>query len=403
MDNHARRLTDAQVRNARPNDKAYKLTDGGGLYLYVQPNGARLWRYKFRVNGREGLLAIGTYPDVSLVAARTAHREARTLVANGQNPVKIRQEERRLSEQAELRARTGLFGSVVELWRATTDPQLAANSIKQRDREIKNYLTPEFGRLPIQNVRRVELAKLLTTVESRAPEVARNLRNYLNGIFEYAISMGLIEANPVPPPKLLKKRNAVPFAAMAVNQIPGFLRAVDSCSAEPTTKAAIMLVVLTACRKNEVTGAAWSEFDLEKGEWLIPADRMKTRREHWVPLSRQALAVLAELKSTSRTPLLFPNRRDPTKPMANRSLNALLERLGFTEETVHGFRSVFSTHFNAAGANPDVVERCLAHSPKDKVRAAYNRHQYQDERRAMLQQWADYLDKLRNPVLILAA
>lgn len=403
MDSYARKLSDAQVRNAKPEAKPYKLTDGGGLFLLVQPNGAKLWRYKFAVNGKEGLLAVGGYPDLSLSAARAAHREARTLVAAGQNPVKVRQEDRRLAEQEALRAKIGLFTSVVEQWRNVTDPRLAENSVKQRKREIEKYLVPEFGKAMIQNVRRIELANLLIKVEAKTPETARNLRNYLNGIFEHAISMGLIEANPVPPPKLMKKRSAVPFAAMPVNQIPGFLRAVDACSAEPTTKAAITLVVLTACRKNEVTGASWSEFDLDNGVWLVPADRMKNRRDHWVPLSRQALAVLRELKKTSQTELLFPNRRDATRPMANRSLNAMLERLGFTEDTVHGFRSVFSTHFNGKGANPDVVERCLAHAPKDKVRAAYNRHPYQDERRAMLQEWADFIDTLRRPALTVAA
>jgi integrase len=402
-DNIARQLSDAAVKNAKAKSRPYKLTDGGGLFLLVQPNGAKLWRYKFRLHGKEGLMAIGAYPDLSLAAARTEHRAARAKVATGQNPVHTRQEDRRQAAQEALRQQIGLFANVVEGWNDSTKPALAHLTIKQRDREIAKYLLPAFGTRLIQSITRTDIAQLLKRVEVRAPEVARNLRNYLSGIYEHAIGVGLLEASPVPPAKILKKRNQVSHKAMTPSQVPGFLRAVEHCTAEPETKAAMMLVILTACRKSELIGARWSEFDLDAGEWLVPADRMKNRREHWVPLPHQAVTILRQLHATATTALIFPNRRNASVPMADRSLNMMMRRIGFVGETVHGFRSLFSTHFNQLGANPDVVERCLAHSQKDKVRAAYNRHQYRQERQQLMQQWADYIDSLRNPVLTVAA
>lgn len=394
-DNIARSLTDAAVRNAKPGPKPQKLTDGGGLYLLVQPNGAKLWRYKFRLNGKEGLHSLGAYPDVNLAAARDLHRAARAQVAAGVNPVQARQGERAKAAQAELQAQAGAFLTVLQAWRDVTDPKLAPLSLRQREREIKKHLVPAFRSRAIADISRADIAAMLKKVEARTPEVAKNLRSYLSGIFEHAIDVGLVNANPVPPPRAMKPRQQVSHAAMPLDRLPDFLAMLDGCSANLETRTAMLLTILTACRKNEATGASWAEFDLDAAEWTIPAHRMKGRREHWVPLPRQAVDLLRQLREYSRTPLLFPNRRDPSRPMAERSLNALMERNGFDGETVHGFRSVFSTRFNALGRNPDVIERCLSHVPFDMVRRVYNRHEYKDERRALLQEWADWLDSLR--------
>jgi integrase len=402
-DNIARSLTDAAVRNAKPGQKPYKLTDGGGLFLLVQPNGGKLWRYKFRLNGKEGLHSLGAYPDINLAAARDLHRAARTQVANGVNPVQSRQAERAQAAQAELQAKAGDFLTVLQAWRDVTDMKLARASLKQRNNEIRKYLAPAFRNRAIADITRADLAAFLKKVEAKAPEVARNLRSYLSGIFEHAMDVGLVNGNPVPPPRAMKPRQQVSHAAMSVERLPAFLAMLDTCHVNLETRTAMWLTILTACRKNEATGASWSEFDLDAAEWTIPAHRMKGRREHCVPLPRQAVDLLRQLREYSSTEFLFPNRRDPRRPMAERSLNALMERNGFEGETVHGFRSVFSTRFNGLGRNPDAIERCLAHVPFDMVRRVYNRHEYKDERRALLQEWADWLDTLRQPNLAAAA
>ncbi|SOZ37718.1 tyrosine-type recombinase/integrase [Cupriavidus neocaledonicus] len=394
-DNIARSLTDALVRNAKPADKPYKMTDGGGLYLLVQSNGAKLWRYKFRLHGREGLHSIGAYPDVSLSAARNEHRTARAMVAAGDNPVHTRQAERAKAVQDRLRESAGAFETVLQGWRSATEAKLAPVTIKQRKNEITKYLVPEFRQKTIDAIRRQEIAAFLKRIDAKTPEVAKNLRTYLSGIFEYAIDVGLVEGNPVPPSRVLTRRAQTPHVAMAEGKIGGFLDALGRCTANPETIAAVRLVVLTACRKAEITSGRWSEIDLDAAEWVIPAERMKARRQHWVPLSTQAVAILRRLREISNgNDLIFPNRLDSTRPMAERSTNALLERIGYRGETMHGWRAVFSTHFNELGANADVIERCLAHAPADKVRAAYNRHEYKPERRTMLQDWANWIDEI---------
>ena len=283
-------------------------------------------------------------------------------------------------------------------WKAVTEPNLKSGTIAQRDREIKNDLLPKLKDRAITNITRLELTALLKDVEVRAPEVARNLRNHLWGIFEHAIDSGLIENNPVPPVRLLKKRSQKNHAALSPVQTGDLLRKLnEGTEIEPKTRISMLLVLLTACRKAEVIGAKWEEFDFKRAQWEIPAERMKAGCPHWVPLSAQALALLTELRAiTSAAQIyLFPNRRGPRRPMANRTLNALMVRLGFAGKgTPHGMRAVFSTHFNCLNASVDVIEHCLAHVPWNQVRAAYNRHAYQEERRVMLQQWADHLDTL---------
>jgi integrase len=389
-------LSAVKVKTAKPAERAYKLADSGGLFLLVQPNGSKLWRYKFRIGGVEGLQALGAFPEVGLADARAAHAASRHLVAKGINPVHARREARTLRTLDDVRQAKQSFEAVYAEWDAATSAGLSAGTAAQRRREIKKDLLPVFEGRAIPVITRLELTMALKTVEARAPEVARNLRNHLWRIFEYAIDTGLVEDNPVPPVRVLRKRNQQNHPALDSTTLRDFLRKLDAtASLNIETRVAMRLVVLTACRKNEVVGARWSEFDLAAAAWEIPAERMKARRAHWVPLSRQAVVALRGLREAvpEENAFLFPNRVDPTRPMADRSLNAVMERLGYSGVgTPHGMRAAFSTHFNAAGASVDVIEHCLAHVPANRVRAAYNRHQYQDERRAMLQAWADFLE-----------
>lgn len=395
-----RMLTTVRIKSAKPQSRAYKITDSGGLYLLVHTNGAKLWRYKFRIGGTEGLLAIGAFPEVGLADARAAHVAARRMVAQGINPVQAKRQRKEDLVHAQLVREKGSFSAVLADWSDATAAGLSTSTKKQRDREIGNDLLPRLGTRSIISISRVEITALLKAVEQRAPEVARNLRNYLWSVFEYAIDTGLLENNQVPPVRTLKRRHQKNHPALSKGQVGGLLRKLaDASLMTMPTRVAMELVILTAARKCEVIEGCWSEIDLEAAEWEIPAVRMKARRSHWIPLSRQAVALLKEWREV--TPrgqkFLFPNRRDPQRPMANRSLNAVMDRLGYGGVgTPHGMRSVFSTHFNSLGANADVIECCLAHVPLNRTRAAYNRHQYENERRELLQQWADELDKLRD-------
>ena len=394
----SRALSAKQVEAAKPKERPYKLADGGGLHLLVQPSGAKLWRYKFRVHGVEGQHAIGVYPTVSLSAARERHSQARSLIAAGLNPNHVRKQAKLEALQTYQRNTMGTFSAVVNSWRELSDPYLRPASVRQREREVNNDLLPTLQDRQVESITRLELSALLEKVKKRAPETARNLRTHLSAIFEHAISKGLIVANPTPPRSLMGKRMQVSHPAMPVEQIGDFLRSLDASKIEPGTRVAMLLVLLCASRKEEIIGARWEEFDLDKAEWIIPAARMKGKREHLVPLSHQAVALLRELRAITQTErkFLFPNRRAPNRPMANRSLNAVLDRLGFNDNaTVHGFRSVFSTRYNELGVNPDVIERCLAHVHGNSVRAAYNRAQYLEHRRHLLQEWADWLDEQR--------
>jgi integrase len=389
-------LTALKIKTAKPAERAYKIADGGGLFLLVQPNGSKLWRYKFRLQGVEGLQALGAFPQVSLAEARAAHAASRQLVASGINPVQARRSERESKALASMLRDKGSFEALYADWDAATSVGLRAGTVNQRRREVDKDLVPVFRGRSVTSITRLELTTRLNAVEARAPEVARNLRNHLRGIFEHAIDSGLIEDNPVPPVRMLRKRNQQNHPALEPLRLGAFMRALDETeSLSHQTRIAMRLLVLTACRKNEVVCGRWSEIDLDAAEWEIPAERMKAGRAHWVPLSRQAVYWLRELRTVvpDESVYLFPNRVDPSRPMADRSLNAVMERLGLSGQgTPHGMRAAFSTYFNAKGANIDVIEHCLAHAPANRVRAAYNRHQYQDERRAMLQAWADFLE-----------
>lgn len=392
-------LSTLKVKSAKPEARAYKLADSGGLFLLVQPNGSKLWRYKFRVHGTEGLQALGAFPEIGLAEARGLHTDARKLVVQGINPIQARRDEKIVQAQDQLERINGVFATVIADWNVATAADLRPSTVRQRKREIDNDLLPTLKSRQIGSITRLELTALLKVVEKRAPEVARNLRNHLWGVFEYAIDSGLIENNPVPPVRVMKKRNQKNHPALSDKQIGNFLRTLDNTGRiNEETRIAMLLVLLTACRKAEVIEGRWDEVDLAGAQWEIPASRMKAKRAHWVPLPPQAVALLTRLRALvpADREYLFPNRVDPRRPMANRSLNALMERLGLSGiGTPHGMRASFSTYFNSTGGNIDVIEHCLAHVPANAVRAAYNRHAYQDERRAMLQQWADYLDRLR--------
>lgn len=391
-------LTDVEVRKAKPQAKPYKLADFGSMYLLVKPNGARLWQYAFRLNGKGGTFSLGSYPTVTLAKAREDCVSARELVKKGQHPTQARREQKK---QRELAADAGTLEVSWHGWNAKTSPKLSKKTRARREAEIENNLPKSLRKCPIASITRRDLVDLLDPIDKRAPSVAQNVRQHLHGIFEYAINTGVIASNPVPPASVLTSYPTSPHLALHGARLGDFLHQLQtSTKFEEKSKTAMLLLLLTVLRKGEATGAQWSEFEFDSAEWHVPKERMKERKEHWVPLSRQAVELLRQWRDENRdaAEFVFSNRRSAKRPMAGNTLNSMMVRMGFSKEgTPHGIRSAFSTHFNrVTSKQQDVIERCLAHGPADEVRAAYNRYEYESERREMLQQWADHVDQLRD-------
>ncbi|WP_136418254.1 integrase arm-type DNA-binding domain-containing protein [Herbaspirillum sp. ST 5-3] len=399
-------LTDLQVRNAKPREKAYKLADGGGMYLEVMPTGSKFWRMSYRQsNGKANRLSFGSYPEISLVRAREKRTEARRLLHDGIDPAQHRDDARRLA--AEKAAYT--FEKVAREWHHNKIPAWSANTAQNTLRRLEADIFPEIGRMPIDAIRHKDLIAALRKIESRgAREVAHRLKANCAQIFRYAIQSGLAERNPAADLKdVLKPVVPGHFAAIGPDDLPAFLRTLErneACMQKPT-RIALRLMMLVFVRTSELIETPWSEIDLERGEWIIPWQRMKRGRlavnpdktNHHVCLSSQALDLLRELHPvTGGGKYLFPNQRDHNRPMSNNALLKALERMGYKGEmTGHGFRSLAMTTIKEQlGYRHEVVDRQLAHAPKDKLESAYDRAKFLAERKRMMQDWANYLDAI---------
>lgn len=395
-DDFARALSFAKVRALKV---AGQHADGGGLVLHVSASGSKSWRYRFRLDGSPQTLTIGSFPIVGLEEARTAHRAARWLVARGLHPLKHAEAEIQ-REQAEAQARTeNTFRAVAEDWMAATASNLAPRTVKHRKAMLEKHVFPTVGGRPIKEIVRKELRDLLTKLDQTSPVTARHCRGYIGQVFEYAEDAELVEANPTPRAGVLVKamgRTVKPRKALPLNRLGEFMRTLeDAPETDPLTKAALKLLVLTWCRTSEVTAARWSEFDLDAGVWVIPAERMKANEQHVLRLCRQAVKLLRELRERSKGEVLFPNRRRPSEPMNRMTLTNWRKRWGFGDVMdVHGLRAVASTWANESGKyRPDVIEVALAHREGDRVRAAYNRAEFAEELRRLWQDWADLCDE----------
>lgn len=395
-------LSDVAIRNAKPADRPYKLADGRGLYLLVTDAGSKHWRLKYRVAGREKLLALGSHPEVSLKQARQLSVEARAKLVAGVDPSAERQ---RLRVAAKASAENS-FKAVADGFLRTKAGKLAPATMT-KNLWIIDKLLSNLHRRPVSELEAPELLQQLRRIESLGRlESAHRALSLVSQVFRFAIASGLARRNPAADlrgalvQRVSKNRPAI-TEAKAVGAL---MRAIWGYRGQPASCAALRLLPLVVTRPGELRQARWSEFTLEGDApaWLIPTERMKMRRPHFVPLSRQAVAILEDLRPfTERGPesLVFPSNRHAARPLSENTLNACLRGLGYDtqqQHTAHGFRATFSTIANELGWSPDVVERALAHQEKDDVRAAYNRAQHLEERRQMLQQWADYLDGLRH-------
>jgi integrase len=389
-------LNDSQIRTAKPGSKILKLKDGAGLYLEVSPAGGKLWRYRFRIDGKESMCSLGDYPRVSLSEARRLRDEARALVKQGVNPAQHRKLEkaRRIYEAA------STFEVVAEEWFAEKSPEWSKGYRGHVRTILRSDIYPKIGKLPIKDIETPALHEVLKRIAARqAPTRAILARQVMGSVFNLAVITHRAKINPAEPLKRVIARRVVEHRRhLSRADLPDFLRRLDDYSGHVTTKIALQLLVLTAVRPGEICGAAWNEFDLEAAEWRIPAARMKMRDLHIVPLSRQALSLLRDLELlTGDGQHLFPTQGTKSKTMPVATLRNAVVKMGYGDKfSPHGARGTFSTLHNEDGKyRPDVIERQLAHAERNKVRAAYHHAQYLPERRQMMQEWADILDALR--------
>lgn len=398
-DDFTRALSAAKVRSARTGVTPVKLADGGGLTLYIPPTGAKVWRYRFRLVGKEQTLTIGAFPDVSLEYARIAHRAARWLVARGVHPLEHVEAEinRRLAEE---RAKAlNSVRAVMAAWLAATEASLSPRTVKHRRAMLEKHVLPTLGDRPIDEVTRRELRDLLAKLDQAAPVTAKHCRGYINQMFEWSEDAELVQSNPTPRVKVLTNaatRAVIPRRALPIKRLGDFLLTLEETpETDPLTKVALKLVMLTWCRTSEIVDARWAEFDLEAAIWVIPAERMKADEQHRVFLSTQAVDLLRALRPLAPGEVLFPNRRRPSASMHRMTLTNWRKRWGFAHEMdIHGLRALASTWANESGRyRPDVIEVALAHREGDRVRAAYNRAQFAKELRTLWQDWADLCDE----------
>ncbi len=391
-------LTDAKIRNAKPGQKPIKLADGGGLHLEVRPTGSKLWRYRYRIAGRENVFAMGAYPELSLADARAEHAKAKGLVKQGVHPSHNRQAERLASEAAN----ANTFEAIAREWINKKASDWSPYYRRQIERFMGADVFPYVGRLPIRNVTAAHLLEILHRIEGRGAEsVALQVRQWTSAIFRYAVATLRAEADPASALKGAIHRPKVQHRKpLTRKEITQFLGALKSYGGYRATVIALRLMLLTFVRTVELRTASWSEFDLDRAEWIIPANRMKMRQPHYVPLSRQSVELLRELYTyTGGREYLFPNNRTPKTCMTATTLNRALERMGLNGKgsigfSAHGFRATASTILNEMGFRSDVIERQLAHAERNKVRASYNQAEYLGERKAMMQNWADLIDEL---------
>ena len=386
-------LSDAKVRNAKPKAKPYKMADGEGLFLLITPAGGKYWRLRYFFAGKEKLLALGVYPEIQLADARERRAQARRMLATGNDPGEAKKAAKRLANSMSANA----FEAVAREWFEKRRHEWASSSAETALARLERHLLPKLGPRPIADITASEVLTVLRVVEGRGTlELARRLMHICGQVFMYAIATGRAERNPVPDLRGALKTPVVKHRAyLHARDLPEYLKKLDAYDGSLQTKLALRLLLLTFVRTTELRAAEWKEIDWDKADWRIAADRMKMREQHIVPLSNQAMATLRELEKLSGNGRwIFPNEHNPSTFMSENTMLYAMYRMGYhSRATGHGVRSTASTILNEHGYRADVIERQLAHSERNSVRAAYNHAQYLPERREMMQWWADYLDE----------
>jgi len=390
-------LSDTAIRNLKPREKPYKVADFDGLFVLVKPSGSRLWQFKYRIGGREKLLSIGPYPETSLAQARAKRDAARSMVANGVDPSEAKQEQKRRSQVQD----RVTFAAQAREYLDKIRREGRADMTMRKLEWLLGMAIDDLGERPIAEISAPEVLRCLRKVEARGThETARRLRSTMGTVFRFAVASGIATTDPTYALRdALVRPKATPRAAIIEHvELGKLLRAIAGYNGQAVTKIALVLLALLVPRPGELRQARWSEFDLAAAVWSVPAERMKMRRPHRVPLPDRALTLLKDLKAlTGHTEFVLPSLVSVKRVMSENTLNTALRRMGYGAEemTAHGFRATFSTLANESGLwNPDAIERALAHVEANDVRRAYARGEHWEERVRMAAWWADKLEAL---------
>ncbi len=390
-------LTELAIRNLKPRIRLYRVSDCHGLCLEVTPNGSKLWRFRFYHLGKAQMAALGKYPAISLAQARKLRDEAKTLLEQGKHPTTYKRAEK--LRQAITGEKT--FKRVALLWLETRNKTLDEKYAKQNLERLKQHVFPVIGALPITDITIPDVVRVIERIADKGTvETAKRMKQVIGQIFRYASQRGLCEHNPASDLKdILPTREEKHHPCLPMAEIPQLLCDIDALNSN-LSKYALQLIMLTFVRTSELIEACWDEIDWEKREWNIPKERMKMKRPHIVPLSKQALEILKELHQiTGKRGYLFYSSASMSKHISNGTILAALRRMGYaTRMSGHGFRTLASTILNEKGYTPDAIERQLAHEDEDKIRSAYNRAEYYDERKKFMQDYADILDAMRSKI-----
>lgn len=386
-------LTDTAIRNAKPKEKLYRIADSNGLCLEITPSGSKLWRYRYRYKRKARMLSLGAYPSVTLFDARRKRDEARSILTSGIDPSEHRREASNKKRQA-----SETFTNLAEEWYTYNAPRWADSTKVKARAYLDKDILPVIGSRAVKDITRPDLVGLVRKVEERgALNVATKVRQWLGQIFRHGLAAGIVDTNPATdlsivaaPPQATRHHPYVPFA-----ELPELLSKVDKAKIHLLTRYSIHLLVLTAVRPAELRLASWSEFNLNTAIWTIPKERMKARRPHVVPLPTQAIEILRKLqKFSGQYELLFPGKVDVRRPISENTVNKALHIMGYKgRQTGHGFRHLLSTELNTKGYNRDWIERQLAHADDNSIRDTYNHAEYLEQRRTMMQEWADSITK----------
>ena len=388
------KLTDTAIRKAKPGLKLAKLTDGKGLFLLVTTTGSKLWRYQYRFQGKPKLISFGAYPEVPLATARERLLEARATLAKGVDPSAQRQ----ALKQAQ-KANSTTFEDVFKLWHEHWKEGKSPRHADYVLRRVEADVLPKIGQLPIAEIEAPTVVTMLKAIQGRGVrDIAKRAYETTGQIFRYAVAHGHAKRNPVAdfkPSDVLKASAETNYARIGAKELPALLQCLEVYPGTHVTRLAIWLLALTFVRTSELIQAPWTEFDVEAGRWEIPAERMKMRTPHIVPLSKQAIDALQTLhRLTGHTNWLLPGDRNPKQPMSNNTILKGIERIGYKGRmTGHGFRGLASTILHEQGYEHAHIELQLAHAPRNAVSAAYNHALYLEPRAKMMQDWADYLEK----------
>jgi integrase len=388
-------LTALAVKNLKPQDKPYTVADGGGLCLVVSPSGGKLWRWRYRYNGKAQTYSLGKWPQVTLEEARKRRDEARMALATGKHPTR----EKKAQKLRQVAEGENTFERVARTFLAQKGKKLNAKYAKQTLARMEQHVFPMLGKLPIAEITIPDVVRVMEKMgEGGTVETAKRMKQVISQTFRFAAHRGLCAFNPA-----ADMRDVLPptpekhHACISPAELPALLRKMDGYGGDTLTLAAMRLLALTFVRTGELIGARWEEIDFDRAEWSIPKERMKMKRPHLVPLARQAVVLLKELqKQTGEKGFVFYNHRGKHKHISNGAVLMALRRMGYKGKmTGHGFRALASTLLNERGYAPDVIERQLAHEDGDKIRSAYNRAEYLLERKKMMQEYADLLDAMR--------